>query len=532
MNLCRLAFSGLLLAWVGSLALADVPRIFVVQLKENVETTPDYESLLLDTYLAGALDEVGQVDPIVWSMADVRFRKIAGDRGFPLSLESPVQSEIVNVSRAVGAEYTLVVWAMKQGTMVRPVCTLYRNPGFKVIWRYGDWDRRLAPFFTGETTPLSEEDLRNFKNTYGEEVREFTANLNGVNPDWDSTSRTIARTWAYLMRQGPFEKLPMSPKRLLPDADPGATVPLPTGVALPDEQGGIAGVDALLEKGNTELAIVQLRDLIDREPFEDSYRMKLALILAKEELFIEAALEAIRGARVSAKPLPFYQIGAKYWLRAGLMDQSRDALNNVLARGGENRDVDYMMGQYYLRTGDYSQSLDWYSKAIRQGPTPEIVYERAVAFAFAGQPESCLNDLASLVDLPAERLVVSYEMMVGVCEEQLEGIGVRVRDRIPILRIQKDDAEMTAYMARDHQMAKGLSALMDLTPVPPQYRVSHESRKLAHKLLLQSTTEIFEFATTRREDLATEGTMSLGEAMKLLSQVRKLFEADHSRQVD
>jgi|GEM_PF-2756712 len=532
MNLSRLAFSGLLLAWVGSLALCDVPRIFVVQLTESAESTPGYESLLLDSYVAAALDEVGQVDPIVWSMADQRFRKIAEDRNFPLSLEAPVQSEIVNVSRAVGAEYTLVVWAMRQGTTVRPVCTLYRNPGFRVIWRYGDWERRMAPFFVGENVPLNEEELQKFKNTYGEEVREFSASMAGRDPDWDSTSRTIARTWAHLIRQGPFEKLPLSPKRLLPEADPGTTVPLPIGVTLPDEQGGIAGVEALLEKGQTELAIVQLRDLIDREPFEDSYRMKLTQILAQENLFIEAAREAIRGAQVSNKSVPFYQIGAKNWLRAGSMDQARDALNNVLARGGQNRDVEYMMGQYYLRTADYTQSIEWYSKAIRQGPTPEIVYERAVAFAFAGQPEACLNDLASLVDLPAERLTISYEMMVEVCEDQLEGIGVRLSDRIPLIRIHKDDAELVAHLARDHQMAKGLSALMDMTPIPPQFKNSHESRQLAHKLLFQSTTEIFEFATTRKEDLATEGQMSLREAMKLLPQIRKLFAADHSSHRD
>ncbi|MFM9872479.1 MAG: tetratricopeptide repeat protein [Fimbriimonadaceae bacterium] len=528
MNFGRLALSGLLLAWVGSLAHADVPRIFVVQLVENPKDHPEYESLLLDSYVAAALDELGQVDPIVWSMADPRFRQIADTRGFALSLQSPSQSEIVNVSRSIGAEYVLVVWAMRSATIVRPVATLYRNNGFKSIWRYGDWDRRLAPFFNGTSQPLNELDLKNFQNTYGKEVLEIPATLVGGEPDWDSTSRTIAATWAFMLRQGPLEKLPLSPRRNLPEADPGAMVPLPTGVNLPDVRGGIAGVEALLEKGQTELAIVQLRDLIDKEPFEDSYRLKLTSILATEGLYIEAAREAIRGAQVSNKPLPFYQLGAKNWLRAGLADQARDALNNILARGGENRETDYMMGQYYLRTGDYTQSIEWYSKAIRYGPTPEIVYERGVAFAFAGQPDFCLNDLASLVDLPSERLTVSYEMMVGVCEDQFEGIGVRLGDRIPLLKVRKDDAEMIAYAARDNQMAKGLAVLMELTLVPPQYKVSHESRLLAHKLLFQSTTEVFEFATTRKEDLATEGLISLREAMKLLPRMRKLFEADQS----
>lgn len=524
----RLTLSGLLLATVGSLAVADVPRIFVVQLTENSEAHPGYESLPLDSHVAAALDEFGQVDPIVWSMADSRFRKIADERGFPLSLESPSQSEIVSVSRSVGADYVLVVWAMRNGRTVRPVATLYRGAGFKSIWKFGDWERRMAPFFAGESKPLNEADLKQFQSTYGSQVQEIAATLIGDQPDWDSTSQSIARTWAFLIRQGPFEKLPLSPKHLLPEADPGTTVPLPIGVALPESQGGLAGVEALISNGHVELAVVQLRDMIDKEPFEDSYRMKLAEILANQELFIEAAREAIRGAQISKKPVPFFQVGARYWLRAGLMDQARDSLNNVLARGGENREVEYMMGQYYLRTGDYSQSIEWYAKAIRQGPTPEIVYERAVAFAFAGQIESSLNDLASLVDMPADRLEVSYAMMVETCEEQWEGIGVRLGDRIPLLRIHKNDAEMIAFAAKDNLMAKSLSTLMEMTPVPSHYKISHESRQLAHKLLFQSTTEIFEFATTRREDLATEGTMSLREAMKLLPQVRRLFATDHS----
>ena len=516
-----LALLGLTTSW------ATVPKIFVVQLKESTEKYPEYKSLDLDSYMASALDEIGQVDPIVWSVSDTRFRQICDLHKFPPELEHPSQSEIVRVSKAVDAEYTLVVWSVRNDSTVRPVATLYRGNGFKKVWTFGDWERRMAPFFVGETKPMNESDLRSFQSTYGAEILEFGAVMVSDQVDWDSTSRTITRTFAHLLKQGPLKDLPATPKQILPEADPGETVSIPNGVEVP--QGGLVQVESLVLEGRTDLAIVQLRDMIDQEPFEDSYRLRLTELLEKEGLFIEAAREAIRGGQVGKKPLPFYQIAARNWLRAGILEQAREALNNVLARGGEDKMTRYMLGQYYLRTGDYDQAIEWYTLAIKNGPTPEIVYERAVAYAFSGQFDLCRDNLGSLVDVPADKLELSYAMVVLLCEEKLESISIRLRDRIPLLRVNRTDQSLVALSVKDQELAKNLAGLLELTPVPNRYRISHERRVLAHKLIQQSATEVFEFATTRNEELATEGTMSLREALKLIPEIRTLFEADQKR---
>lgn len=501
--------------------------MFVVQLIEDPTAITGYRSLVLDTYVAAALDEFGQVDPLVWSMGDPRFRRIAQDKEFPLDWENPAQSHIVPVAKAVDAEYVLVVWSMRNEAVVRPVATLYKASSFRKIWTYGDWERRLAPFFSGEAKPLNEAETSAFKGAYGQEIREFAGVQVGDRVDWDSTSRSIAQTWAFLLRQEPFKGWPEHPKAKLPDADPGATVPLPTGVKIPD--GGLEQVERLLAEGRTDLAIVQLRDLIDQHPFDEGYRWRLVQILDRQGFFVETAQEAVRGAVISKNPVPFYTVAAKNWLRAGHLDSARDSLNHILARNGGTRETQAMMGQLHLRTGDYNQAVQWYSLAIRSGPTPDMVYERACAYALAGQTDRCRDDLASLVDLSPETIEISYAMTVQVCEGILEAIGVRQSDRIPLLRIRPNDKELVSLAAKDLELAKSLSAFIDLTPVAPRFAISHQKRRLAHKLMQQSSSEIFDFATKREQGLATEATMSLREALALLPEVRALFAADQNR---
>lgn len=528
-NIARwLALSSLCIS--AAVSVGDVPRLFIVQLEEDREAYPDFESLLLDTYLAAALDEIGQVSPLVWSMSDSKFRLIAGQKSFPMSWANPMQSEIVAVSRAVDADYTLVVWCRKTDNLVRPIATLYRGSGFKKIWTYGDWDRRMAEVSVsgGNARQLTEEEIRDLRSMQGVVVPEFASVVVNNKVDWDTTSRTIARTLAFLIQQEPLKGLRARPVQGLPDADPGSQVPLPVGVRINDAGMGMEQIEALVLAGETGKAIVYLRDMIDREPFRDDFRVRLAELLEGEGLFIEAAREATRSAALVKRPLPLYHLAARNWLRGGNMMQAREALNNILARGGEDRNTQAMLGQLYLREGDYEVSVEWYSKAVRNGPTPTIVFERAIAQAMAGQIDQCRADLASLVDVPGESITDSYIMMVELCEEVLEGVGVRVRDRMPLHRIHRTDASLITLTARDRKLAESMSALMDLTVVPVEFKSSHELRALAHKLMYQSVTEVFEYATTRKEDLASEAALSLRESLNMLPKIRGVFKRERS----
>ncbi|QYK53551.1 MAG: tetratricopeptide repeat protein [Fimbriimonadaceae bacterium] len=498
-------------------------------MQEDPSLVNGYESLILDSYVAQALDDIGQVEPLVWSMADPVFRKIAAEKEFPTSWETPNQRDIVSVARQVGAEYTLVVWSYRNGAIVRPIATLYRGAASRKIWNYGDWDRRLVPFFSGDIRQLSDQSVQETNDQYKGVQREFSAIQVGRDYDWDSTSRTIAQTWAWLLRQDPFKSLPVRPKNDLPPPDPGLTVVKPPGVNLDPSGDGMKYVDDLLGIGNRELAIVYLRDLIDQHPFEEIYRTKLVDVLMDSRLYNEAALEADRAAPMAQNPVTFYLQATECWLRCGNDDKARISLNEVLARGGQGRTTYALLGRVYLSSGDYAQAAEAFSQAIQLGPTPEMVYFRAASHALAGDPDSCRQDLASLVDVDASGIADAYMEVMAIMEKLFEQTGTRTRDLIPQLRL-KVTPDLTAIAARNLLFAQSMGTLIEIGPVPPIFSRSHQLRQLAHKLMIQSTTEVFEFAKTGKAETANEGTMSLGEALRMLPKIREQYRSEQSGQ--
>lgn len=489
-----------------------------------------YESLTLDSYIAQALDEIGQVEPVVWSMTDPIFRKIAEEKEFPATWEVPTQRDIVSVARQVDAEYTLVVWSYRNGSIVRPIATLYRGAASRKIWNYGDWDRRLTPFFSGEVRQMDEQSMRETGDQYKGVQREFSAIQIGRDYDWDSTSRTIANTWAWLLRQEPFKGLPIRPKNDLPSPDPGLIVTHPAGVNLNTGGDAMKVIVDLVAIGNRELAIVLLRDLVDQHPFEEAYRAKLVEVLMLSRLYQEAALEADRAAPMAVNPINLYLLATECWLRAGNDDNARKSLNQVLSRGGLNRTTHSLLGRIYLRSGDYAQAAESFSQAIQLGPTPEMVYFRAASYAFAGNPDECRQDLASLVDVDASGIAEAYVEVMAIVDMLFERTGDRTRDVIPKLRLKPSNPDSTAIAASNLAFAEGMGTLIEVGPIPPIYAGSHQLRQLAHKLMIQSTTEVFEFAKTGKAETANEGTMSLGEALRLLPRIREQYRSERTGQ--
>jgi hypothetical protein len=515
---------------LGVTAYGKVPRLLIAQFSEDPAVVLKYESLVLDSYLAASLDEIGQVRPLVWSMADSEFRQIAANKSFPVMWESPNQASIVDVARAVEADYTIVVWSMKQGIKVRPVATLYRGAAFRKVWTFGNWDKRLQPIYGSFALEESEKEelmptLVDPKFTGA--VEEFTAVITSSGADWVATSETIARTWAFQLKQGPFAGLAASPKASLDDPTPGLGVATGTGVALSGEA-DLARIDSLVAKGESEMALVQLRDMVDREPMNEMFRWRLCELLEKGGFSIEAAREAGRGAVVAKDPQRFYIASARNWIRADHPDLGREALNHALARGASGREVFKLMGQLSLRLNDPGEAIDWYTKSMATGPTPDIVFERALSFALAGMDEACRSDLASLSDVPSEKLKLSYEFASELTEAAMRALSIRLRDRLPSIRVKGLDPQLIAEAAKDEQLAKALSGFMDLTPCPSIYASSHQLRMLAHKLIWQSSTEVLQFAKTRNEELGTEATMSLRAAFEVFPRMEARFREERA----
>lgn len=498
----------------------------MIQLTESTAIYPEYSSLVLDSYVAEALDEIGQVDPIVWSMSDPRFRKARDEQSFPLEWESPSQELIVPVAKAMGADYTLVVWSNRFGPLVRPIATLYKGAGERKIWAYGDWERRMAPFFNGNTTPV--RDPGEIKDIFNGGAQEFSAVEVGQDLDWDSTSRTIARTWAWQIKDGPLKKLPARPRQRLGPPDPGFTVSLDAGVELRPVT--MAEIEELVQTRHTDLAIVQLRDLIDQFPFDEVPRRRLAELLLQVKLYQEAASEAKRAAKFCKDPAPMFELAAEAYLQLRQFDDARQSIEQARKYGSAGRETALLSGRIYLWTGQYEESTREFEAAIRQGPTPTTVFFLALADAAAGDADGCRNNLAALVDHDPKGIEDAYPEAMLLAADLLEKIGLRIREDVPLIRKSPGQPELIARTAAMRIRLEGLAAFMELIPVPEQFAQSHEARRLAHNLMLKAASEAFEFAQNGSEADATGSTMNLGEALRLLPKVREQFQLEQSGQ--
>lgn len=528
---------------------SDIPRVFIVQIRE---TTPAEDSrvppkpndppppqnpensgqtedpnLPLDAYIAQALDEQGRVEPVVWSLTDPLFRALVDAGQIPPALTEPSLEQIPNAARAAQADFTLVIWAQRFENRVRPVATLYRGAGRRQIWNYGVWERRLDPWTNEQAQALDPEALRRFQQRATDPVPEFGAVIINNNVDWDFTSRTIARTWAILTAEGPFRDFPPQPRNRLPDPAPSLTTPNnPTAeiVAPAAEREALDRAEKHLLAGRRDLAILVLRDAVDQNPFAARLRTRLAKLMLDAGLYADAAREAERAAPVSDAPADLFLVAAHAYTLANDPVRARNALNHALARGHDGPFTQALLGEVYILQSDFEKAIEAFSRSIESGPTPKAFVGRAIAFALMGDSDRCRQDLLRIADADPEALADAYLSAITLADQKFDTIASNLRELPPLLRTKPKDPPLVARAATAAIQARALAALVDTIPVPRKFAVSHRSRALAHKLIAQSALEILEFAQTEDSDLASEGTLSLGEAIRLMQRVRPLFQ--------
>lgn len=511
---------------ITALGFAQVPRVFVLQLREAPIDGTD-RNLLLDSYVAQSLFEEGQVEPVVWSMTDPAFRKIVDEQNIPTALQSPTQENITKVARLVKPDYTLVVWGLKTGDSCRPIATLYRGAGSRTLWRFGNWDRRLVDLDQESQNVTNPADLAKLRREIeGTEHQVATVIVGGL-PDWDSTSRSIARSWAMILGTGPFRDHPRQNVNRLPDPTPGNS-PTGTGVQIPSDDDPLVKAQTLIRQNKPQMAVLVLREAIDKDPFDPRPREMLANLLIRMGLYEEAAAEAERAALVSKDSLPMWMLAARAYLLAWDVTNARNSLNQALARGAQGHQAFTLQGEIAILANEPRIALDAFTSSIAVGPTPQAVIGRAMAHSLIGNTEECRADLASLGDVDPATLGTAYLVATTLSEQKLETIGLQLRELPPLIRMRSRDPELIARAAAIARQAEALSALIDLLPTPSKFTGSHTKRALAHKLMLQSSQEILEFAQTGKTESGDEGTVSLGEALRLLPMIRADFRVEQN----
>lgn len=516
-----------LLACVVSGWASAAPRLLVAQFKEPEREGKDV-NLLLDVYVAQAIDEIGQVEPVVWSITDSVFRKAIDDGTVPVDRDQPSEEHLAETAKALQADYLLVIRAIKAGDKVLPAAILYRGAGARKLWSYGTWNLKEYKPELMSDDKLNPNELRDLAALLTKQGMDVLVVKIGDLPDWDSTSLTIARSWAMMLERTAFKSLPKHPKVTSPDVHPGLQGNNGQGAEVPtvNREELEKTIAEYISQGRADLAVLVLRDSIDKTPFDLDLRRRLASLLMAIGKPVEAAQEAERAAAISSDSVDLWLLAARAWVLAGTPDKAEEAMHQALARGAEGPQTQCLLGEVYVLTGDFAKAVTAYTNSINVGPTPQAVMGRAIAYGLAGEPEKCKADLAALVDAKPEQHLNAYVTAVTLADQRLDVIARSLRDLPPAIRTQRNDPAVLSLANTLARQAESLSSLIDNILVPEKFKTSHSMRGLAHKLMLQAAQEILEFAKTGDEDIGDEGTLSLGEALKLLPQVRSKFRSE------
>jgi len=535
MTAARRGFTAALVALALSAVAAPpqpkIPAVLIVQAYSPTVNDMD-PNLSIDSYLAGEIEQEGRVTPIVWSLSDPVFRALVDDGEIPRFTPTPTEREIREVAGRLRVDYVMTIAAIKEEGQAKPIAKLYRGTSTREIWSFGsvERDRQYRPVVVidGKRDDAKSRELIE-RHGIGLFSQSMVVTVNGL-PDWESTSRSIARTWLALLGATAWANHPPHPKVANP-ADTNFTGP-PKGLTIPAsaDDSILAKADELVAEGRPDMAILVLRDSIDLAPFEPKRRLKLATILMDQGLPAEAAMEARRAAQLSPDQVDLWLMAAKGWLLAQRPDEAQADANQALARNANQVAAQEILGDIYVLQGKYPEAIEAYTASIEAGPKVTAVAGRAIAYAMNLEPEKCSEDLDRLKETSPESLAVAYRVAIQLADQGIDDLAKEIRNVIPAIRLAPQSAEVIDRAGRAQKAAQSLAGLISAIPVPARHQKSHEGRDLAHKLLAQSAQETLDFAKSGDADLGSEAAISLGEALKLLPNIREQYRIERRDQ--
>jgi tetratricopeptide (TPR) repeat protein len=501
------------------------PEVLIVQ---RLSGTEGAFNVPVGQRLAEELDVEGRVQPILWSMTDPIFRAYVDDGKLPRFVENPDDKTIRDYAGRLKVAYVLIVEAVATELNVVPQANLYVGTRTRPMWSMVREENRGKPrLVVVEDGKVDEEKTQQIREKYSDVINDGYVNTMTVlidgQPDWDSTARTLARTWTRILAEGPFSQLEPMRRTFAPDPDPGLTFPGAGGVTEPPAtEAALERARLLAADGEVDGAILVLRDAIDADPFAAEARLQMAQLLLQRGHAQVAAEECERGAKITDKPGAFWALAADAWIHAGESDKALNAANEAQARGVATPELLQTLGDVWLLKGEPKKALGFYNGAIEKDKSARALVGRAIALAFAGDSEGAVRDIEEAQGqspLPLElyqRAMAVLDAELPALTEALKTIpmGVRVQNGPDML------PEATALQAKTSAVVE----LMVRVRVPERHAESHRLRDLACKLLAQSAVEVLAYARTKNEDASLEAAISLGEALKVVPRIAELFQ--------
>ncbi len=487
------------------------------------------------TQLADEIDKDGRVQPVVWSLGDPYFRSKLDDGTIGAYISQPNDQQIVRAAGKLKADYLLLVQATqdKNGESVLPQAFLYRGQSSRTIWKYEQKaGTRSGKITVSENGVIDRKETARLQEKYSNDLlqgsRGMVVRVNGV-LDMESTIRSLARTFAALLGEGPLKKHPPRSRNFTPEAT-GSLTFSPDMTALSSEpptvQKAIEQANQRLENGNVRDAILTLRDAIDGNPLSPTPRAMLVQILMSVGKTQEAASEAERASSLIPDSADLWLSAAEAHVFLGDPIKSKNCLMEAQARGATSPRAHEIAGNIALIHGDYEGAQKSFGEAIVSGYNAAYL-GRALTFALAGDETRCQEEILAYGGSSVNHAGQRYQMTLGVIDAIVAVIAKNLRDDVATLRVSSDP-EIKARVTVTNQRANGLVTFIERMPVPESHQESHELRDLAHKLLAQSATELLAFANDGKESAAMESTISLTEAMGFFEAATATFNAERT----
>lgn len=470
----------------ASVSADAVPRILVIQKIEKF--SGDDPNVKIASMVASELDEEGRVEPIVWGLTDPIFRKALEQQWMINPPEVPSLDYAADVLGKFNAEYILYVKAMRGKGVIDIEAELYK--GKRQIWK---------------------------------DKSQFT--LSGTNPfDFENATRSAARTWAVKMSQEPFKDLPVKPRQGTPDPENSrlqnnnnVTVPPPITKKV-DNTDLKNQVNQMLTLGRISSAVNLLRDAVDAEPLDAERRRMLVSALSQIGEPLLAAAEARRAAALFPEQVAFRVLAARSWMEAGNLEEATADINEAVARDANAPEIRLLMGEISLKALRYASAIEHFDATISKQPTAEAYFKRALARAMMGNLAGCQSDLEEAAKLePTPSVTVTrerYAFAVTMIDSMVQQTGQDIQSLFQRTRLNAKDQNLPIDCSVLSNRIDAIIQVLNKLPVPKVHTNSNGIRMLALKLLLQCLSDTKGSFGTLNEDVLTDATINLGEALK------------------
>jgi tetratricopeptide (TPR) repeat protein len=484
---------------------ADHSQPIVLVVQPKTPTTPgDEMDLSMANYIASQFYTEGRAKAIVYGLTDPMFRDAVDSGKLVKPPKWPTLTQSFAIAQRLGADY---VFAFHPGSI--------KDNAEKARAELYDHGRKV----------------------WSEEVNLGVRQNDSVSKD--STSESIARTWVMHLQtdKGPFKAVSPVHAQPTPTDQTGQqpvapTTPPPTKVD--DDSNLKTLVEKLLLDHMTDRAIALLRDAVDQKPYDAERRIMLVQTLLDAHESAAAGEEADRAVLIAPDHTELRALAAKAWLAAGKSSEAQAALTDAIVHNKDDVKTRLTLAEISIARLEPDKALDLLDSSIKQKPTRQAYYLRALCRALLGGSDGLQNDLSAAGKLNETETQSDvrrrYELAASTLDDAFKAMGDETRILLQRATVRPDDAGIHEQVNEYLRVLKSRIAYLNAIPVPAAYHGSNERRLLAHRDMVQTMLSLQSFFSGGGQDAMTDARIDLGEALKQAASAKSAFETEKSQQ--